>query len=95
MRGEHCSPLTRVSVTNVTWRLVSDWGRVNPGAGAGSGADTETGHNMDHVMMHMMCDDHSLVTSGARVLHLPRVITAVRAEAAPDPPGPGRHICIV
>ena len=33
MLGDHCSPLTGVSVTNVTWRLVSDWGRVSPGAG--------------------------------------------------------------
>ena len=33
MPGDHCSPLTGVSVTNVTWRLVSDWGRVSPGAG--------------------------------------------------------------
>ncbi len=33
MRGDHVSSLTGVSVTNVTWRLVSDWGRVSPGAG--------------------------------------------------------------
>ena len=32
MRGQHRSPLTGVSVTNVTWRLVSDGG-VSPGGG--------------------------------------------------------------
>ena len=93
MRGEHRPPLTGVSVTNVTWRLVSDWGRVNPGAGSGRGADTDTGHNMSRVI-HIVCWP-GLVTSGPRVLHLSDVITSVKAEAAPDPPGPGRHICIV